>query len=99
MIISFSVTYLPAVNTSLPDHQATSLDKFYDLPAKSRCQLCYVHPSIIRNMFPTGIEKLKLNTRKPELDKIMAETIQGLAKIREEQNQRKLRKVKMNELE
>lgn len=86
---------VPAANATLPDYKATGLDKFYELPAKTWRQLCYVHLSIIYDVFPTSIKKLTPNTKKPVANKIVVETKKALAKTREEQ----LRRSKMTEIE
>lgn len=85
--MSFPFAAVPKANTTLPEHTATILD-FYALPAKTHCQLCYVHPFIVYDIIPTGIELLEPSAKKPDIDRIVAETKQTLAKIREEQKYR-----------
>lgn len=87
-------TNLPTANATLLDHQAIILDKFCDLPAKTRRQICHMHASVICDVFPTGIEKIKPNAKKPKLDKIMAKTKLAFAKIQEDQAHHKLKKEK-----
>lgn len=90
---------IPGVNAKLSNHTSTSLQKFCALPAKDQSQLCYVHHSIVCNMFPTKIKKLAPTTKKPDLQKIVAKTKQALVKIREEQTQHLPWRAKMIKIE
>lgn len=58
----------PVINNNLPGYIVTGFNKFYKLPTKDRHHICYMHPSIICDVFLIGIEKLKPQAKKLELD-------------------------------
>lgn len=70
----FVIVALPLLKDIPPDHKSFGLDKFCKFTAKEQHRICYVHPSIIAEVFPKGIEKLKPHSRKLELDALQAES-------------------------
>lgn len=77
--ISFEVMLI----LNLPPKQPISsrIDHFVELLAKDQHHICYVHPNILADVFPIGIEKLSTDTKKSELDAIQQETRHTLAQI------------------
>lgn len=94
-LFMFACSECDVANTPLKKHIAKSLDSFCDLPAKTRRQLCYAHPSVVCKVFLTGIEQLGTQPSKGDIDRIVEHTKLDLAKIRAEQLRRKTLRAKM----
>lgn len=57
------------------------LDLFGELPARGRLYMCYIHPSILVDVFLTSIDKLCTNGKKTNLDAIQQDTRHILTQI------------------
>lgn len=70
------------INDGQKKHKARGLNKFCKLTARERRRMCYAPLSLIAEVFPTGIEKLKANSMKPQIDTIQVETKHALVQSR-----------------
>lgn len=60
--------------------------------------MCYVHASVLVYVFPTGIERLLANAKKPNVDAIQQETRHKLLEICAEKLRHQCQKEKMTDL-